>query len=81
MSFSSIINIKNIIKTHKDEIEKMCNCGTVYKISCIDCTATYVGQTKRKLRKRIDEHRADVRRNSTISVINSHKTYNNHTIN
>ena len=59
----------------------MCNCGTVYKISCIDCTATYVGQTKRKLKKKIDKHRADVRKNFTISVINNHKTYNNHKIN
>ena len=59
----------------------MGDCGIVYKISCIDYIATNVGQTKRKFKKRIDEHRADVRWNFKISVINNHKIDNNHTIN
>jgi len=29
----------------------------VYKINCNDCSASYVGQTKRQLGTRINEHR------------------------
>jgi len=37
----------------------------VYKISCKNCDAIYVGRTKRKLNTRISEHRNQINRKST----------------
>lgn len=38
-------------------------------MSCGDCDATYVGQSKRQLTTRVDEHRNSVRRGASNSVI------------
>ena len=43
----------------------------VYQIPCLDCESSYIGETGRKLKKRITEHKAAVRRgdkNSGIAV-------------
>jgi len=46
----------------------------VYKISCKDCEASYVGQTGRQLKTRMTEHRNHIKRNiNTPSVITEHR--------
>jgi len=53
--------------------------GVVYKISCHDCEASYIGQTKRQLRTRIKEHDSDFRKkNGSPSVISEHRRNFNH---
>jgi len=48
-------------------------------LSCKDCDATYVGQTKRKLNTRISEHRRDInKKTGKHSVITEHRINNNH---
>jgi len=45
----------------------------VYKISCKDCDASYVGQTKRQLKTRIKEHSNNIKLDtSKHSVITEH---------
>jgi len=71
--------LSNIIKTRKDKIDKM-NCpNVVYKITCKDCDASYVGQTKRQLHTRLKEHKMDINKKSGInSVISLHQLNNSH---
>ena len=40
----------------KDKLDRLDQAGVVYKIACQDCTATYVGETERKLNTRFKEH-------------------------
>jgi len=55
----------------------------VYKIICKDCEATYIGQTKRQLGTRIQEHVKDInkKKSGTSSVISNHCVENNHVMN
>ena len=48
--------MKNIITEGKDKSKKEFSNNVVYRIHCNNCPATYVGQTKRKLMTRINEH-------------------------
>jgi len=53
--------------------------NVVYRVSCNECDATYVGQTKRQLQTRMREHRSDInRRSSSPSVISEHRLTYNH---
>lgn len=51
----------------------------IYKICCKDCNATYVGQTKRQLKTRVNEHIKNIKQ-SNLSVISQHIINYNHTI-
>jgi len=71
--------LTNFIKTGKDNIERMKHSGVVYKISCNNCDATYVGQTKRQLNTRVKEHKLDIKKTTgPPSVISQHRLTNNH---
>ena len=58
----------------KDKLGKLEQAGVVYKISCNDCTSTYVGETERRLRARVNEHHRD------SSPVGHHASFNNHHI-
>jgi len=72
-------NTLNIfIKRDKDKIEFMSQSECVYKIVCLDCDASYVGQTKRQLATRIKEHKKDInKKNGALSVISNHRLEKN----
>jgi len=66
-------NLGKIVKTHKDTLDYYNNNNVVYKICCNDCSASYVGQTKRQLKTRTREHVNNSKSISTKpSVITEH---------
>jgi len=71
-SIPSTLNI--FIKCGKDNLDLTSHQGVVYKISCQDCDASYIGQTKRQLGTRIKEHASDInKKNGSPSVISKHR--------
>ena len=79
VSFRSPNKLKKYIKVHKDVYPQTSKNNVVYKISCNDCDATYVGQTGRKLKTRIAEHRNHIRHNTSArSVITEHRRQLDH---
>ena len=76
--FSIPNTLKSFIKRGK-ELDFLSNQNVVYKISCDDCEASYVGQTKRKLSTRLREHISDIRKNTgSPTVITDHRINCNH---
>ena len=71
--------LNKFIKTGKDSVDPAQQCGVVYRIACIDCDASYVGQTKRKLNTRVLEHKRDInKRSGPPSVISEHRSQLHH---
>ena len=67
------------IRVQKDTCPRTSKNNVVYKIRCNNCDASYVGQTGRKLKTRIAEHRNHIRyKTSTRSVITEHRLLHNH---
>ncbi|KYN22608.1 hypothetical protein ALC57_04991, partial [Trachymyrmex cornetzi] len=74
LAFTIPNTLKGLIRKGKDKLELMSNQNVVYKISCENCEASYVGQTKRRLSTRVNEHKSDIRKNtSSPSVISDHR--------
>ena len=57
------------------------NTEVVYKIECIDCNISYIGETKKQLKDRVKQHEAAVRNKTNLSVVCHHVAQNNHTMN
>jgi len=49
MSHSILNTLKRYVKRGKDDLEVLSHQDIVYKITCNDCEATYIEQTKRQL--------------------------------
>jgi hypothetical protein len=49
--------IKNLLMHPKDRDEPTSKTHVVYKINCEECSSTYIGQTKRRLKDRVKEHK------------------------
>jgi len=74
LAFFGINKLNKFIKVHKDRLPLYSRSNVVYKIKCLHCDASYVGQTRRLLKQRIDEHKNHIRRDtSQTSVITEHR--------
>jgi len=60
------IILTKFIDHGKDKLDLMAQQDIVYKISYRDCNATYVDQTKKKLKTRVAEYRAKINKNRFI---------------
>lgn len=73
MGYRCLNRLSKFIKTQKDKSERAENNNVVYKIFCNYCNSSYVGQTKRKLRTRLKEHKANIKLDpSKHSVLTEH---------
>ncbi|XP_024868999.1 uncharacterized protein LOC112452813 [Temnothorax curvispinosus] len=73
-------NLGRFVKAQKDKNPGSSNNNVIYKISCKDCSASYVGQTKRQFKTRLNEHKNNIKTvPSRHSVISEHITKFNHT--
>jgi len=74
LAFTVNNKLNGLIKLHKDPLPKMSHANVIYKISCRDCDASYVGQTGRRLATRLKEHRSMINYSSdSHTVVSSHK--------
>ncbi|XP_018347291.1 PREDICTED: uncharacterized protein LOC108751554 [Trachymyrmex septentrionalis] len=79
IAFHSPNKMNKYIRVQKDTCPRTSKNNVVYKIRCNNCDASYVGQTGRKLKTRIAEHRNHIRyKTSTRSVITEHRLLYNH---
>jgi len=77
--FFSLNKLGRIIKAQKDILSIKCNKNIVYKLSCKNCDATYVEQTKRKFNTRVTEHKNDINKKTCKhSMITEHRLDKNH---
>jgi len=68
-----------IIKKGKDRLESQRVTEIVYKINCKNCEKVYIGQTKRHLATRINEHKKNINNSSgNFSVVTDHRLTFNH---
>ncbi len=52
----------------------------IYVVTCRRCALQYVGQTKRKLKERVREHRLSILHNDSLRYLIAHFNSNGHTI-
>ncbi|KAI4476742.1 hypothetical protein M0804_013359 [Polistes exclamans] len=56
--FYNLVKIKSIYTKLKNKDDKLEQSNLVYKIPC-ECEKCYIGETKQKLKKRLEQHRND----------------------
>lgn len=76
--FRNINKIDQFQTLGKDKVDKLYKTDVIYKINCKNCDKSYIGETKRHLHKRVDDHKRYVRNNDEKSVIALHCVQNNH---
>ncbi|XP_011872187.1 PREDICTED: uncharacterized protein LOC105564436 [Vollenhovia emeryi] len=77
--FSVLKKLNVIVRKGKDRIVDSKQTELVYKINCINCDASYIGQTKRHIETRIKEHCNDIKKpTSNHSVVSKHRTLLGH---
>jgi hypothetical protein len=80
VGYRCLNKLDKIVKVHKDKNLLTSNNNVVYKICCMDCDSSYVGQTKRQLNTRLKEHKNNIKLDpSKYSVVTEHSLEHNHT--
>lgn len=77
VSFRPQTKLSNLLYNPKDKIDKFKKTG-VYKLSCPDCNAFYVGQTGRSFEIRYKDHCRSFRLQKTDSTFANHSIESNH---
>ena len=65
----------------KDLLSNNSKTNVVYQLSCDNCQNTYIGETRKLLSERVNQHAAAVNNKNKLSLIYKHCHGNNHLIN
>ena len=76
-AFKPYRTLRQTLVSPKDKADKLKQSGTVYEIACLHCDSLYIGETGRKLEKRLSEHKS--RAVGSKSAVNEHVTRSNNT--
>ncbi|KAJ8678260.1 hypothetical protein QAD02_014047 [Eretmocerus hayati] len=72
--FKSNNKFDEFIRLGKDKLNREDRTHVVYELNCLQCPKSYVGQTKRQLKKRVKEHRNNLTSSSQEpNVLSLHK--------
>ena len=74
------MTLRQLLTNVKDKDEPNDRQGAVYKITCCDCQATYMGETGRNLNKWLTEHKRATRNDDLNSNIAEHHLQTNRRI-
>ena len=80
VAYKPVKKIKDAIVHPKDPLKKEDRAGVVYRVSCDECDASYIGQTGRKLGDRLVEHRNSTSRRPESSAVGLHSAETGHQI-
>ena len=74
------VTLRNTLTKVKDPTDTKTRIGTVYKVTCAECPATYIGETGRTLDCRIKEHKRSTEKQDVANRIAVHHMEANHRI-
>ncbi|CAB4012921.1 Hypothetical predicted protein, partial [Paramuricea clavata] len=74
------VTLRNTLTKVKDPTNTKTRIGTVYKVTCAECPATYFGETGRTLDCRIKEHKRSTEKQDVANRIAVHHMETNHRI-
>jgi len=81
IAYSVPNTLNRFIKRGKDKIDPKSQNDCVYRINCLNCDMSYVGQTKRQLGTRLKEHMSDIRKKNSLLSVVSNRLEHNHDMN
>ena len=80
MAHKPTVTLRNILMKVKDPTDIKTRTGAIYKVTCAECPATYVGETGRTLDCRIKEHKRATEKKDVANKIAVHQTETKHRI-
>ena len=61
----------------KDPLPLDSKSNVVYQLSCDSCPSVYIGETKKKVKERVNQHHAAVRNRNEFSLVHCNNNNNN----
>ena len=75
------LTIRKLLPSLKDPLDNSEKSCLVYQVPCRDCSFVYIGQTKRDLKSRLDEHKRAIKnQHPDLSVLCEHSITKGHII-
>ncbi|XP_044745159.1 uncharacterized protein LOC123307022 [Coccinella septempunctata] len=73
--------VKKLFSRVKDKMDVLKMSGVVYGVPCASCGEIYVGQTSQQLKKRLTQHKSDVKNPSKACALAEHVRSSGHQMN